>query len=93
MSGLSASTSSCGGDGGRLGRGGETTGGGATSFVAFFAFMKMGANFLISSSGAAEESELVSESESMMDVWCARRQGVRWWFWDQAKGAHAGGRS
>lgn len=47
-----------------MGRGGETAGGGATSFVAFFAFAKMGASLRTSSSGA-DDSEL-SESESMV---------------------------
>lgn len=38
MSGLSARTSSWGGDGARLVRGGDATGGGAFSFVAFLAY-------------------------------------------------------
>lgn len=66
MSALSARTSSWGGEGALLGRGGETTGGGATSLVAFFALTKMGASFCTSSSGA-DDSEL-SESESMVVV-------------------------
>lgn len=41
----SANTNSCGGEGSLFGRGGETTGGGATSLVAFFALRKMGASF------------------------------------------------
>lgn len=56
-----------------MGLGGDTTGGGATSFVAFFALRKMGASFLTSSSGALD-SEL-SESESMM----VRVDDVLWW--------------
>lgn len=66
MSGLSAKTSSWGGEGSLFGLGGDAAGGGATFFVAFFALRKMGASFLTSSSGA-DESEL-SESESMLAV-------------------------
>lgn len=65
MSGLSAKISSCGGEGGRLGRGGETTGGGATSLVAFFALMKMGASFWISLSECSD-SPLLSLSSAMV---------------------------
>lgn len=61
ISGLSASVSSCGGDGARFGLGGEAFGGGAATFVAFLALWNMGASFLTSSSGA-EESPLLSES-------------------------------
>lgn len=58
---LSARVISCGGDGGLLGRGGEAFGGGATSLVAFFAFWKMGASFLICCS-SAEDRPLLSLS-------------------------------
>lgn len=66
MSGLSASTSSCGGDGSLFGLGGDAFGGGAASFVAFFALRKMGASFLTSSSGASDR--LLSESVSIAEV-------------------------
>lgn len=61
MSGLSAKTSSCGGDGSRFGLGGDGGGGGKAFLVAFFAFIKIGASFCTSSSGA-EDSALLSES-------------------------------
>lgn len=66
MSGLSARTSSCGGEGARFGLGGDAFGGGAANFVAFFAFKNIGASFLTSSSGASDR--LLSESESMASV-------------------------
>lgn len=50
-----------------MGLGGDTGGGGATSFVAFFARWKIGANFMTSSSGA-EESELLSESDAILNT-------------------------
>ena len=69
MSGLSANTSSCGGDGGLLGLGGETTGGGKAVFVAFLLVLKMeyrgGANFWISLSECSDRS-LLSESSAIM---------------------------
>lgn len=64
MSGLSARTSSCGGEGSLFGLGGEAFGGGAANLVAFFALRKMGASFLTSSSGASDR--LLSLSESIV---------------------------
>jgi hypothetical protein len=65
MSGLSARVSSCGGEGALLGLGGEAFGGGATSLVAFFALLNIGASLITSSSGA-DESPLDSESDMMV---------------------------
>ena len=64
--GSSASTSSCGGEGSRLGRGGDTTGGGKADFVAALDLAKMGKSFWISVSSCSDRS-LLSES-AMMSV-------------------------
>lgn len=66
MFGLSARTSSCGGEGGLVGLGGDAVVAGelGTFLGPFpFALRKMGANFFSSSSvGGADDSEDVSES-------------------------------
>ena len=77
----SASTSSWGGDGALFGRGGETTGGGATSLVAFFALRKMGASFWISFSEWTDRP-LLSESSAMVQaggVGCCCSGRCGWW--------------
>ena len=80
MSALSASTSSCGGDGGLFGLEGDSLGGGATSFVAFFALLKRGkrggASFWISLSECSD-SPLLSESESAMLVVAGNHESGR----------------
>jgi hypothetical protein len=62
-----------------LGLGGEITGGGAASLVAFFDFSKMGKtfgfNFCISSSECSDSTLLLSDSSAMLErcAWFACR--------------------
>ena len=75
MSGLSAKTSSCGGEGSRLGLGGDSFGGGKADFVAALLLAKMGKSFWISFSSCSDRS-LLSESDMVVAWWMGGVEGV-----------------